>query len=415
MNTSTTPSILLVVSSDATLAVETRAAMSNAATSSAAIGDESAGAGAAPLIVAVEPRQAVEVARVRRPRVVLLELAGDLARTLDLAQQLSAAAPHALLAGAYRGRALSDLVPESDQVLTLMRNGLVDCVRRPLAPADLERLLSRGRLPGKTAEAPHGAVVAFISNKGGVGKSTTAVNVACGLAKRHPGRVLLIDAALQLGVCASLLDLQPTATLTDATRQRQRLDETLLAEFTTPHDCGLALLAAPRDAVEAAEIDDDDVARLIGIARRRYDFVILDTFPMFDRVTVAILDLSDMAYLVLEAVVPTVLGAIRLLELLDSLAHPPERRRILLNRFAKVSGGLSPTDVAQRLRRDVEHVLPFDSKIIAAANSGRPVALGRGGWFGYLPRLRRLIDEVESLNGDPASVRPGTASGERGE
>ncbi len=40
-------------------------------------------------------------------------------------------------------------------------------------------------------------------------------------------RVLLVDASLQMGVCASLLDLTPATSLMDVVREADRLDETL--------------------------------------------------------------------------------------------------------------------------------------------------------------------------------------------
>jgi pilus assembly protein CpaE len=200
-----------------------------------------------------------------------------------------------------------------------------------------------------------------------------------------------------MGVCASLLDLQPAATLTDAARQRERMDETLLAELGTPHACGLTLLAAPRDAVEAAEVDDDALARVLTIARRTYDYVIVDTFPMFDRIVVAVLDASDRAYIVLEGVVPTLLGGHKLLRLLGDFGYAESRQRIVLNRYARITGGVTPQDVAQRLGRAVDHVLPYDKRVIAAANSGEPLAMQPVGWFGYGKQLKSLVADVEQL------------------
>ena len=95
-----------------------------------------------------------------------------------------------------------------------------------------------------------------------MGKSTTAVNAAVGLAVRHPERVLLIDASLQMGVCASLLDLTPATSLTDVVREKDRLDETLIRQLAVPHKSGLHLLAAPADAVEAGDIDDEVMSRI---------------------------------------------------------------------------------------------------------------------------------------------------------
>ena len=189
-----------------------------------------------------------------------------------------------------------------------------------------------------------------------------AVNAACGLALRHPDRVLLVDLSIQMGVCASMLDLRPPATIIDAVRQRDRLDETLLRQIAAVHSSGLHLLAAPAGAVEAAEIDDEAVARLLTLARRTYDFVIVDTFPMLDRVMIAVLDFSDRVYVVLENVVPTLQGAVKFVKLLDGLGVGRERQRIVLNRQTSLPGSLPPADVARHLGREVNHVLPADKQ-----------------------------------------------------
>ena len=61
----------------------------------------------------------------------------------------------------------------------------------------------------------------------------------------------------------AMLDLKPATSLTDAFRERDRLDETLLRQLAVPHSCGLHLLAAPPDAVEAAQVSDEVIARVL--------------------------------------------------------------------------------------------------------------------------------------------------------
>ena len=137
-----------------------------------------------------------------------------------------------------------------------------DFLRRPISSSELDELLHRLLRSPRGPVAQFGKVVGFMSNKGGVGKSTLAVNTAVALAVRHPGRVLLVDASVQMGVCASMLDLQPTASIADAVRQRHRLDETLIRQLATPHAGGLHLLAAPADPLEAGDLDDDVISRI---------------------------------------------------------------------------------------------------------------------------------------------------------
>src|SRR5207237_6082693 len=127
-------------------------------------------------------------------------------------------------------------------------------------------------------------VAAFLGNRGGVGKSALSVNVACGLARRYPDEVLLVDTSLQVGTCAMLLDLKPTTSIVDAIRERDRLDKTLLRHLTLRHGSGLRLLAAPTDALEGSEVDDEAISRIINMARRSFEYVVIDTFPMLDSV-----------------------------------------------------------------------------------------------------------------------------------
>ena len=224
--------------------------------------------------------------------------------------------------------------------------------------------------------------------------------------------MLLIDGSLQMGVCASLLDLTPATSLSDVVREAGRLDETLIRQLAVPHASGLHLLAAPENAVEAAEIDDEVVSRLLTLARRAYDFVIVDTFPMLDRAMVAVLDLSDRVYVVVENVVPTVVGAVKMLELLRGLGVSQERVRVLLNRFTTLPGSVSAADVANRLGHGVDHVIPFDKGIVVAANTGEPYVLHPRRLFGCGRQLQHLVDELDEMT-EASQQPPGGQLGER--
>jgi len=200
-----------------------------------------------------------------------------------------------------------------------------------------------------------------------------------------------------MGVCATMLDLEPSLTLTDAARERDRLDEMLIRQLATPHSSGVHLLAAPPDAVVAAEVDDDLIARVLTLSRRAYDYVVVDTFPVFDGVAMAVVDSCDQAYVVLENVVPTLLGIVKLFGLLDAVGFPRSRQRIVINRYVRHSGCLKPSDVALRLGRDVDHVVPYSRGLIAAANLGRPY-VGRGwGFTRCATRLNEIVDDVLSI------------------
>ena len=250
-----------------------------------------------------------------------------------------------------------------------------------------------------------GTVVAFPSNKGGVGKSTLAVNSAVGLAQKSGKDVLLIDASLQMGICATMLGLQPTSTLVDVAVERDRLDATLLRQLATPHESGVDLIAAPPSAIDADAIDEELIAQILTTGRRTYRHVVVDTFPILDGTVISILDAADLTLVVLDNVVPTVLGASKLTALLDELGQSRQRRRVLLNRFTKVEGHVGVDDVEATLDADVDYVLPFDKKLMTAANLGRPIAQRRQRFSAFDRKIGQLVSEILAVRPSPGTTR----------
>lgn len=343
------------------------------------------------------PNQLFEALRTQSVDLVLAEFTTEPKELNSLARQVATASPDTAVAAILRPEGFSENVSESAVLIDAMRCGVCDFLRRPISTADLRRLLqarSDNALAHPSATPKHGRVVTFISNKGGVGKSTLSTNVAVAAARYKKLRVLLIDGSLQMGVAAALLDLRPSATLTDLARESERLDATMIRQSAAVHSSGLHLLAAPADAVEAMEVDDLLMARVITLARQTYDLVIVDTFPMFDRVVIAALDLSDRVFVILENVVPTLLGGVKLIEVLQRIGCPAEQQSVVINRYQRISGSLALGEVAQRLGRPIEHVLPFDKRVMIAANSGAPIALSPLRFSGFSRALERLVVDV---------------------
>lgn len=364
------------------------------------------------------PRQAIEVARNRRPEIVCMQIESDPRSLKTFAEEIETSAPGSIVVALYRPENLGFGDSEHSVVIEAMRAQVRDFLRRPLAGPELQQLLDRLLRKPVEQKRELGKIISFVSNKGGVGKSTMSVSVACEIARRlPPGRVLLVDVSLHLGSCAPMLDLAPPTSLAHAARERSRLDETLLRKLTVRHECGLDLLGAPIDAVEAADIDDEALSRTLTLARRTYDWVIVDTFPMLDGMIMAILDLSDRAYVVVQNTVPNIVGAARLLPVIQHLGFPTERTRVVLNNnFERAPGGLSIEDVEARLDAQVDFVIPYQKKLITALNTGRPYILHGTQLFGFGKAIKRLVDDLmtstpaESAEGEKADEAPAAST-----
>jgi pilus assembly protein CpaE len=358
---------------------------------------------------AADTREALDAARNRHPQLICLEMTGDTRELISFAREMRASQPETVVVAMYNPTEIGLEQSESAVIIEVLRANVQDFLRRPLSSTEFRQLLDRIFAAKATPRKSPGFVAAFVSNKGGVGKSTLAVNTACDLGTRYPGQVLLIDASLQLGICGLMLDIVPQTTLTDAVRERERLDESLLRRLTHQHESGVHLLAAPRDAVEAAEVDDASFARVLNVARRTFDYIVIDTFPMLDGLMLSLLDVVDLAYVVMQGTVPTVVGMVKLLAVLDSLGLPHERQRLVLNQnFPRFAGNLTPGDIGKRLGREIDYAFGYQRRLLVAMNTGTPYILKSMRFFGFGREMSALVDEIEAMR--PTSMESAGAA-----
>lgn len=343
-----------------------------------------------------ELRRGVEHAVNRDPAVVLIDLGDeDLSVVRRAAMEIHSASPDRLVIVCYHPQVFGDAGASAPALIDLMRANVSDFLRRPAATSEFEEILRRHFKAAGKESSTRGRLVSFMGNKGGVGKSTMSLAVACSLARKFPDRVLLIDGSLQHGAMCELLDLVPDASLRDAALQIDRLDERLLRMLSVAHHSGLRVLAAPSNAIDAAVVDDEALARILSVARQAFDYVIVDTFPVIDSVTVAVLDVADVAYVVLNNLMPAVLGTAELFKVLERLGVADERLKVVLNHsHAGFRGALRPVDVAAGIGRDIDHVVPYSKQVLAATNSGAPYAMRAPRWRGFGKAIHQIEQEV---------------------
>jgi chromosome partitioning protein len=119
--------------------------------------------------------------------------------------------------------------------------------------------------------------IAIANQKGGVGKTTTAVTLAEGLARRKH-RTLLLDLDAQAH-CAIALGMEPSHSV-----YKWLLDDATLADLVIPTSCqGLDLLPGSKRTLSAVRTLSDEGGMLSAIKdrlkRARYDYVVLDNPP----------------------------------------------------------------------------------------------------------------------------------------
>ena len=174
----------------------------------------------------------------------------------------------------------------------------------------------------------------------------------------------------------------------------------MLRRLCLVHPCGLHLLAAPADAVQAAEVDDASFARLLNLGRRVFDYVVVDTFPMVDSLVISTLDISDLVFVLMQGTFPNVVGASRFLPVLDGIGVPQERQRLVLNQnHQRFAGKLSASDIEGRLGRRIDYEIPYTKGVLVSLNMGKPHVLRSMRMFGFGQRIVKMADDVERVRG----------------
>lgn len=176
--------------------------------------------------------------------------------------------------------------------------------------------------------------LAFINQKGGVGKTTSAVNVATGLAAYHQQRVLLIDLDQQAQACISFGYEAGTVAEIRIGHLLERVEENHTEEL--PFERALLQVQVPNLALlpgqktinryfDPLKNDRDLIHRLIA-RLPPYDWVILDCPPALNLVTQNAIVAADWAVVPCEQSVYSLAGFSDFLAAIEHLL-PPERRK----------------------------------------------------------------------------------------
>ena len=300
-----------------------------------------------------------------KPMAAIISLGANSEQGINLIKRLCSESPKTALISAAQN-ATPDLLLQS------LRAGAREFLQLPIKADELKTVLDRvADFCAGQVEAPKrkGRMVAVFSSKGGCGTSFIATNLAASTG----ARTVLVDLNLQAGDLPLFLGVDPKYSFADMAENRMRLDDALISSFTTPYSSSLSLLAAPKEADLADEIEPEHVFEVLRRLRESYEYVVLDPQHTFDSITLAALDQSDEIVLVLTLDIPAIRSTQRALEIFDRLGYPRKKIRIVVNRWSKQID-LDLRQVEKFLGEPVIGFIPSDYQTaVTSINLGRPL------------------------------------------
>ena len=215
-------------------------------------------------------------------------------------------------------------------------------------------------------------VITVFAAKGGIGKTTVAVNLAAKLAEQNK-KVALLDFDLEFGDASVFLNLDVKDTLAELLMEKSEFDIDTIRSYMNVHSSGVHVLCAPKSPEYSEGINANHIEKLMNTLRSYYDYVIIDTPASFNDITLTAIEGSAMVIFMTGFDISILRNSKLSINLLDNLQQK-EKVRVLINR--DMEGNITTNDVEKILGKPIWARIPSDYFLaVNALNKGLPFVI----------------------------------------
>lgn len=262
----------------------------------------------------------------------------------------------------------------TDSIVKAMRLGAREFLPKPLIKEDLKQVLSM--LSCEDLDVNESSkIIAVYSNKGGIGKTTLAVNLAAEISKTTGEKTALIDLNLQLGDVATFLDLKPAFDVGYVVNNLlNKKDEAIFKAFEKYKNTNLYVLSDPNYIEQSECITPQKIEALFSALKKIFPFIVVDLSSNINENTLKILDVSDLILFTTIVNIPAVRNAQRCLNLFNSRRYPKGKVKVVLNRYME-NDEIKLEDIETTLGEEVYWKIPNNYfSIMDSINKGITVS-----------------------------------------
>ena len=299
---------------------------------------------------------------------VLLDLSDNLEKSIKTIERIRENSKNTVVVGMTNK-------PSTDVMVRVLRAGARDVISKPVTKTAFCEVINNAKVEcGASKKDESCKIISTFSNKGGIGKTSIAVNMAVELAQLTNEKVALIDLNLQLGDVATFLDMTPMFAMDYIASNIKNLDENeLLKTLSRYKNTSLYVIADPLNPDKSKEITAEQIQALIETLKKTFSYIVIDIGTNIDSKTIAALNMSDAILLISIVNLPAIRNTQRCLELFEKLGYSKEKVKLVLNRYME-NEEIKTIDIEETLKHKVYWKIPNNYlTMMSAINKGVPV------------------------------------------
>ena len=196
-----------------------------------------------------------------KPHIVLLALSNDIEQSKSMIQKLSSQNINVIVLSANY---------TTNLVIQTLRAGAKDFLSKPLIKKDFIASINKYNNEDKKI-INNSNIISIFSNKGGIGKTAIATNLAVEFARQTREKVVLVDLNLPLGDVTTFINIKPSISITSAVENATHNGaEAVLNACKQYKDTSLYVLAEPIYMEESHTMTPTHINKLFEYLRESF-------------------------------------------------------------------------------------------------------------------------------------------------
>jgi septum site-determining protein MinD len=206
-----------------------------------------------------------------------------------------------------------------------------------------------------------GRIIVISSGKGGVGKTTTAINLGASLNKLGK-EVVIVDANLN----TPNIGLQLGAPIVPVTLNHVLKGRAEISEAIYEHSSGTKIIPSSLSIKELTKFNTKKLPEIAKILKKDYDFVIFDSAAGFGEEVIAVIEASDEIIIVTNPEMPAVTDALKAVKVARSMGK--NVNGVIVTRYKNARYEMPLSSIKSMLETQIIGIIPEDKAVKESLN-----------------------------------------------